>query len=163
MSHKSVILSHPNNNNNVHSYKQEVAYRRERVFTWIASGKHPREIAAELILNEKTIKRDLHYLMGVAKQEIKSYVEQRLPWEYQKSLAVLDEIKRRAFELADKSEINRDKIMALRLAAEAETSKARLLAEGPGVVALQDIQNKVNRLESQQFSQSIRQQIPLTR
>jgi thiamine biosynthesis protein ThiC len=76
----------------------------------------------------------------------------------------LGHIKKRAFDMADKDDISeRDRIMALRLAAEAETSKGRLLAEGPGVVAMQDIQLKVKRLESQQFSQSIRQKIPLTR
>ena len=42
-----------------------------------------------------------NYLMSMAKEEIKSYVEERMPFEYQKSFSVLDKIKRRGFALAD--------------------------------------------------------------
>ena len=48
----------------------------------------------------------------MAKEEIKSYVEERMPFEYQKSFSVLDNIKRRGFALADKTENDRDKVIA---------------------------------------------------
>jgi hypothetical protein len=50
--------------------------------------------------------------MSMAKEEIKSYVEERMPFEYQKSFSVLDKIKRRGFALADKTENDRDKVIA---------------------------------------------------
>jgi ribosomal protein RSM22 (predicted rRNA methylase) len=51
--------------------------------------------------------------MSMAKEEIKSYVEERMPFEYQKLFSVLDKIKRRGFALADKTENDRDKVIAL--------------------------------------------------
>lgn len=81
------------------SHHQEIAHRRQLVLTWTAQGKHSRDIANELNLSESTIKRDLSYLMGMAKENIKSYVQDRLPFEYMKSLATLDNIKNRAFDI----------------------------------------------------------------
>jgi hypothetical protein len=131
---KSVIMSRSSRRL---SHNREIAYRRERVLSWTAAGRHTRDIAAELNVSEVTIKRDLQFLMEMAKEDIKSYVQDRLLWEYQKSLAVLDEIKRRAFEIADRTPSDRDKVLALHLCAEAVVSKARLLAEGPGLMSMQ--------------------------
>lgn len=100
----------------------------------------------------------------MARQDIKSHVEDKLPWEYTKSLVVSDNIKKRAFEMADKADISdRDRIMALRLATEAETSRARLVAEGPGVLAMQTIQERMIKLENYQFQEKLRQQLQVIR
>jgi DNA-binding CsgD family transcriptional regulator len=161
MSDKSIRLSRPTRR---FSHDSEIAYRRERVLTWTAQGRHTRDIAAELNVNERTIKRDLHFLMDKARDDIKSYMQDKLPWEYQKSLSVLDEIKLRAFNIADKTDIaDRDKIPALRLAAETEVSRARLLAECHGVVSMQDINERIAKLENYEFQKAVRQQLPLTR
>ena len=66
--------------------------------------------------------------------------------------------------MAHKENINdRDKIMALRLAAEAETSKARLLAEGPGVVSMRDIEERIAKIENYQLQAELRQHIQIAR
>jgi regulatory LuxR family protein len=146
------------------SHDKQVVYRRDQVLEWTAQGKHVREIATALGVSEPTVKRDLNYLMEMAREHIKSYVQDRLPFEYMKSLATLDNIKKRAFEMADKAEVSdRDKIISLRLAAEAETSKARLLAEGPGVLAMQNITEKIQQLENFQFQEKLRQRIQIAR
>jgi hypothetical protein len=144
------------------SHDQQIAWRRQRVLTWVATGKQPYEIANELQVSETTIKRDLAFLQSLAQQEIKDYVQNRLPFEYTKSLAVLDHIKMRAFKIADETRDDRNKITALRLAAETEVSKARLLAEGPGVVALTELQERLKKVENHQFLQELRRQLPLT-
>jgi FixJ family two-component response regulator len=79
------------------SHYQQIAARRERVLTWTAAGRHTHDVAAELNVNEVIIKRHLRYLMDMAKKDIKSYVEDKLPFEYMKSLATFDNIKKRAF------------------------------------------------------------------
>jgi hypothetical protein len=144
------------------SHDDQVAWRRQRVLIWTATGKPTYEIANELQVSETTIKRDLSFLQSLAQQEIKDYVQNRLPFEYTKSLAVLDHIKMRAFKIADETRDDRNKITALRLAAETEVSKARLLAEGPGVLSVTDLQNKVIKLENNQFSQELRRQLQVT-
>lgn len=66
--------------------------------------------------------------------------------------------------MADKADItDRDRIMALRLAAEVETSRARLVAEGPGVLAMQTIQERMIKLENYQFQEKLRQQLQVIR
>jgi hypothetical protein len=67
-------------------------------------------------------------------------------------------------DIADNTEIGyRDKILALRLAAETEVSTARLLAEGPGVLALNDIQERLSRIENYKFQEKLRGQLQIAR
>jgi hypothetical protein len=121
-------------------------------------------IASELNVNEVTIKRDLQYLMDIARQDIRSYVQDKLPFEYMESLALLDNIKKRAFDMANRQGIgDRDKILALRLAAETEVSKERLLAESPGVLAMQTVQERIHKLENYQFQEKLRGQLQVAR
>lgn len=146
------------------SHHQQIAARRERTLILVSQGRNASEICAELGVGESTTRRDISYLTEMAKTDIKSYVEDRLPWEYTKSLAVLDSIKKEAFQIAHKDYISdRDRIMALRLAAEVETSKARLLAEGPGVIAMQNIQERIDKLESQRFHEKLQEHSQIAR
>jgi DNA-binding CsgD family transcriptional regulator len=164
MHDKSVILTRQTRR---FSHDQQVAARRERTLVLVSQGRRPSEIAAELGIGESTTRRDLSHIMQMAKEDIKSYTQDRLPYEFQKSLAVLDSIKKEAFAIANKTDINdKDKILALRLAAETEASRVKLLfsSEGPSVVlALNDISEKVNKLEDLSFSQKLQGQFQIAR
>ena len=137
--------------------QQQITYRREKVLELAAQGLTQQEIARKLLVSQKTVSNDINWLKNDAIEVIKRSREY-LAFEYTKSLAVLDHIKKRAFEIADKTEEDRNKITALRLAVETEISKARLLAEGPGVLAVTDLQERLNKIENLQFQNHLQRQ-----
>jgi hypothetical protein len=75
-----------------------------------------------------TVNRDLSYLREQAKSNIKKYIDERLPEEYEKCLVGLNSILREAWNTAQQSyEKKREKIQALSLAKECYAMKLELL------------------------------------
>jgi hypothetical protein len=74
-----------------------------------------------------TVNRDLSILRQQAKHSIKKYIDERLPEEYEKCLVGLDAITKEAWNTANNTEDNREKIQALSLAKESYSMKFDLL------------------------------------
>ena len=71
--------------------------------------------------------RDISYLRNQAKTNIKKYIDERLPEEYEKCLGGLTSITREAWNTAINTEDKREKIQALSLAKECYSMKLDLL------------------------------------
>jgi hypothetical protein len=74
-----------------------------------------------------TVNRDISYLRNQAKTNIKIYIDERLPEEYEKCLVGLNAITREAWTTAQSTEDKREKIQALSLAKECYSMKLHLL------------------------------------
>jgi hypothetical protein len=74
-----------------------------------------------------TVNRDISYLRDQAKANIKKYIDERLPEEYEKCLVGLTAITREAWNTAASTEDKREKIQALSLAKECYSTKLELL------------------------------------
>ena len=74
----------------------------------------------------KTV-RDISYLRQQAKTNIKKYIDERLPEEYEKCLVGLTAITKEAWKTAYDTEDKREKIQALSLAKECYSMKLDLL------------------------------------
>ena len=61
------------------STKVQVDWRRRQVFEQSSKGYSQAEIARRLQIPEYTISRDLDYLRERAKENIRKYVDERLP------------------------------------------------------------------------------------
>jgi DNA-binding transcriptional regulator LsrR (DeoR family) len=57
-----------------------------------SKGQNQTEIARTLQISESTISRDLDYLREQSKHNIKRYIDERLPEEYEKCLVGLNAI-----------------------------------------------------------------------
>jgi hypothetical protein len=103
-------------------------------------------------VSEKTIKRDIAYLSEQARQNLHQHLSEDLPWLYESSLQTLDYVKRTAFELADKqaSADDKTKLQALRLVAETEALKFKLLQDGPNILAMHKVDQRLRRIENVQ-------------
>jgi predicted transcriptional regulator len=73
------------------------------------------EIAHELQVSKQSISSDVQYLRSQAKESIKEYVTEHLPEQYQVCLTALDTIIKRAFEISETSDDNREKLQAMEL------------------------------------------------
>jgi hypothetical protein len=74
-----------------------------------------------------TVNRDISYLRNQAKTNIKRYIDERLPEEYEKCLVGLNAITREAWSTAQSIEDKREKIQALSLAKDCYSIKLDLL------------------------------------
>jgi hypothetical protein len=84
-------------------------------------------MASILQVSIGTINRDLSYLRQQAKSNIRRYIDERLPEEYEKCLVGLTAILREAWSTSQQAEDRREKILALSLAKECYSMKLDLL------------------------------------
>lgn len=75
-------------------------------------------MASILQVSIGTVNRDLSYLRQQAKSNIRRYIDERLPEEYEKCLVGLTAILREAWSTSQQTEDRREKIQALSLAKE---------------------------------------------
>jgi transcriptional regulator len=78
-----------------------------------AKGMSQIEIARELQVSDSSISSDVQYLREQAKGTIKEYATDHLPEQYQVCLVALDEIIKRAFDILENSDENREKLQAM--------------------------------------------------
>jgi predicted transcriptional regulator len=113
--------------NNLSSSVNSVEWRRSKVQELSSQGYNQSEIASILQISQPTINRDITYLRQQAKTNIKRYIDERLPEEYEKCLVGLTAITKEAWNTAQSTEDKREKIQALSLAKECYSMKLDLL------------------------------------
>jgi predicted transcriptional regulator len=102
-------------------------WRRSKVQELSSQGYNQSEISKILQISQPTINRDITYLRQHAKENIKRYIDERLPEEYEKCLVGLTVITKEAWNTAANAEDKREKIQALSLAKECYSMKLDLL------------------------------------
>ncbi|MFL6404759.1 MAG: hypothetical protein ACJ71M_14930 [Nitrososphaeraceae archaeon] len=107
--------------------EQQVQWRRDKVQELCSKGYTQREISHVLQVGVATVNRDISYLRNEAKTNIKRYIDERLPDEYEKCLVGLNAITKEAWNTAQQTEDKREKIQALSLAKECYYMKLELL------------------------------------
>jgi hypothetical protein len=101
--------------------------RRSKVAELDSKGHSQPEMASILQVSIGTVNKDLSYLRQQAKSNIKRYIDERLPEEYEKCLVGLTAILREAWNTSQQTEDRREKIQALSLAKECYSMKLDLL------------------------------------
>ena len=101
--------------------------RRDRVLELTSQGYSQRQIANILQVGHSTVGNDVTFLRQKAKENIKSYVDERLPEEYEKCLVGITSIIREALTTSHKTQDNKERIQALSLAKECYSMKLDLL------------------------------------
>jgi hypothetical protein len=84
-------------------------------------------MASILQVSIGTVNRDLSYLRQQAKYNIRRYIDERLPEEYEKCLVGLTAILKEAWNTSQLTEDRREKIQALSLAKDCYSMKLDLL------------------------------------
>ena len=106
---------------------QQVQWRRDKVQELCSKGYSQREISQTLQVGLATVNRDLSYLRQQAKSNIKRYIDERLPEEYEKCLVGLTAITKEAWNTSQQAKDKREKIQALSLAKDCYSMKLELL------------------------------------
>jgi transposase len=90
--------------------QNQVQWRRDKVQELHSKGYSQREISQTLQIGLATVNRDISYLRDQAKTNIKRYIDERLPEEYEKCLVGLNAITKEAWNTAANTEDKREKI-----------------------------------------------------
>jgi DNA-binding MarR family transcriptional regulator len=108
--------------------QQIIEWRRTKVMELLSKGEiNQSEIARILQVDKSIVSRDIAYLRQQAKENIKRYIDERLPEEYEKCLVGLTAITKEAWDTTHQTEDKREKIQALSLAKECYSMKLDLL------------------------------------
>jgi hypothetical protein len=114
-------------NNLSTSVNSSLEWRRSKVQELASQGYNQSEISRILQISQPTINRDITYLRQQAKDNIKRYIDELLPEEYEKCLVGLNAITKEAWNTSQQTEDKREKIQALSLAKECYSMKLDLL------------------------------------
>jgi predicted transcriptional regulator len=94
-------------NNLSSAMNNSVQWRRNKVQELASQGYNQSEISRILQISQPTINRDITYLGQQAKPNIKKYIDERLPEEYEKCLVGLNAITKEAWNTADQTDDKR--------------------------------------------------------
>jgi transposase len=129
---------------------EQLEWRRSKVVEMRARGLSYAEIAHELQVSRTSISSDVQYLREQAKGTIKEYATDHLPEQYQVCLVALDSIIKRAFDITETSDDNREKLQAMELFKDTHLVKLDLLSNAI------TIDNALNYIRSKQQLQQKR-------
>jgi hypothetical protein len=135
--------------------RSQIEWRRSKVAELDSQGHSQPEISRILQVSTGTVNRDLSVLRQQAKENIRKYIEERLPEEYEKCLVGLTAILREAWNTAQQTEDKREKIQALSLSKECYSMKLELLTNATVVDdAIRFVSDKSKDKEAQVKSSS---------
>lgn len=108
--------------------KERLEWRRNKVLELSSEGRSQPQIANTLRIGLGTVNRDLQYLRQEAKENIKKYIDEKLPLEYQKCLVGLDAILSKTWDIANNSDsLERDRLQAVSIGMQAYAMRIDLL------------------------------------
>jgi transcriptional antiterminator len=131
-----------------HNFKIEE--RRRKVSSLLAQSMTESEIAQELKVNQSTISRDVKALKELSQQFVYDLAKSDLAYYYKQSIDGIEEVKREAWRMYHhyNSEVSiKEKLAALKLIVEANESRFKLLSEGPSVLAIKSLEERLNKIE----------------
>ena len=106
---------------------QIIDWRRAKVMELLSKGESNQSEIARVLQVDKSIICNIAYLKLQGKDNIKRYIDERLPEEYEKCLVGLTAITKEAWNTTQSTEDKREKIHLLSLAKECYSMKLDLL------------------------------------
>jgi IS30 family transposase len=128
--------------------KVDIQERRKQVASLLARATSEREIAYKFGVNQSTISRDIQALKLESQQFVFDLAKSDLAYYYKQSLDGILEAKKQAWEIYNNPFVSvREKLLALKIIMQADETRFRLLSEGPSVLAMKSLNDRVNRIE----------------
>jgi|tagenome__1003787_1003787.scaffolds.fasta_scaffold20989275_10 IS30 family transposase len=125
--------------------------RREKLWTLLTKGMKTNEIARDLNINSSTVSRDIKFLTAQSQNYLNDLARETLPFMYQTSIGGIQEVLKEAWRIyqSDNESINWfQRLAALKLAKECNESIFNLVDEGPSVMYLKRLQERVAQIEN---------------
>ena len=137
-----------NQNNRRLKNQKHIEWRRDKVFDLFAKGHSQAEISRILNIPKTNVCRDIQFLKKMS-QEFVFDLSKELGFYYKGCLHTMDQIQQKSWDIYNNKQVSeKDKLLALKVIKEACESKFSLLEKGPSVMALNSLQDRVEKIES---------------
>jgi predicted transcriptional regulator len=135
----------------------QIKERREDVLILLTKGMKGYEIGKELGVDASTVSRDIHYLIGQSQNYLNSLAKEALPFMYQTSIEGIRNVLKECWNIYS-VENNKEitwfhRIAALKLAKECNEALFKLTAEGPSVMYVKLLEERLARIEAREINQ----------
>jgi len=136
----------------VHNFKIEE--RRRRLTSMLAQSMTESEIALELGVDQSTISRDIRALKELSEQFVYDLAKSDLAYFYKQCIDGVEEVKKKAWSIFNNELKNpKDKLLALKLIKECNEAKFTLFKDGPSIMNLQVLEERLDKIESGKVNQ----------
>jgi|SRR5919108_290396 IS30 family transposase len=125
----------------------DIELRRRKVLELLAQAT-TEEIAHILNVDQSTISRDIKYLKIQAQKFVHDLAKTDLCFYYKKSIDGIEEINRKAWEIYRDNINMQTKLLALKLAKECNEAAFSLFQNGPQIMNIRSLEERVNKIES---------------
>src|SRR6188472_1530448 len=124
--------------------------RGQNLWTLLTRGMKSHEIAKELNTDHSTISRDIKYLTSQSQNYLTDLAKQTLPFMYQTSIEGIRSVMKECWNIYESTENknNFQKLAALKLAKECHEAVFKLVDEGPSLMYLKQLQERLIQIES---------------
>ena len=134
----------------------QIKERREDVLVLLTKGMKGCEIASELGVDASTVSRDIHYLIGQSQNYLNTLAKDALPFMYQTSIEGIRNVLKECWNIYT-IEGNKEitwfhKLAVLKLAKECNEALFKLTAEGPSVMYVKLLEERLERIETEQIN-----------
>jgi IS30 family transposase len=143
--------------------KFKIEGRRRQVASLLAQSMTESEIAQKLNVDQSTISRDIKGLKQLSQQFVFDLAKSDLAFHYQQCINGIEEVRRKAWELIrdDNKEEQRqqqsltlkDKLLILKLIKECEEGKFALFKDGPSILNVNSLEERIHQIEIRQVNQ----------
>ena len=136
---------------NLTAHNFKIEERRRQVASLLAQSMTESEIAQELGVDQSTISRDIKALKELSQQFVYNLAKSDLAYYYKQSIDGIEEAKREAWRIYhhNNNEVSvKEKLSALKLIVEANESSFKLLSEGPSILAVKSLEERLNKIET---------------
>jgi HTH domain len=112
------------------------------------------EIAKKLEVDQSTVSRDIAVLRKLSQQFVYDLAKSDLAYCYKQCLDGIEEVKRRGWDIFNKVNnlTTRDKLLALKLIMECNEAKFALFKEGPTIMQVKSMEERLASIESRKIS-----------
>jgi IS30 family transposase len=141
--------------------KFKIEERRRQVASLLAQSMTESEIAQKLNADQSTISRDIKALKQMSQQFVFDLAKSDLAYHYQQCINGIEEVRRKAWELLrddnkeeqQQSLILKDKVLVLKLIKECEEGKFALFKDGPSILNVKSLEERIYQIEIRQVNQ----------
>ena len=134
--------------------KFDIKHRRKGVASLLSRSASEREIAYKLGVNQSTISRDIKVLKLEAQQFV--YDLAKSDYYYKQSIDGIEEATKESWKIYNDSSVPvREKLLALKMIIQSDEARFRLLSEGPAVLNMKSLEERLKILEGMGEGQQI--------
>jgi transcriptional regulator with XRE-family HTH domain len=131
-----------NNNKKIKERRKKVGFLLSRSFT-------EAEIAEQLGTSQPTVSRDIRVLKSESQQFVYDLAKSDLAYYYKQSIDGIQEALKEGWKLYnDRTVPVKEKLLALKIIIQSNEVRFKLLSEGPSILAIKSMEDRLCKVES---------------